>query len=341
MRGIWQYVGMRLLLTPVTILVLLTIIFLMLRVIPGDPVQALLGGRNIPPEQVQQRREQLGLNDPLHIQFGDYVWSAVQGDLGQSWRTGEDVLSVIGRRLTATLELTVFAVVLFSIFGLTAGIISARFVDGPLDHLIRFLNIGLFGTPIFWLGLMLILVFNVWLGWLPSPDGRLSIMHQATFNANITGLYTLDSLLEGNWEVFWDSMRHLTLPGLSIGLVLSGFMGRMTRINMIEVMGQDYIRSARAKGVSERPIVLKHALRNALIPIMTVQGLLFAILLGGAVLTESVFNWNGFGTFIVDSIEARDYPAIQGAVMFIALFVSIVNFLIDVTYALIDPRVKY
>jgi len=341
MRGIWQYVGMRLLLTPVTILVLLTVIFLMLRVIPGDPIQALLGGRNIPPEQVEQRREQLGLDNPIHIQFVDYVAGVVQGDLGRSWQSGEAVLSVIGRRLTATLELTVFAVVLFTIIGLSTGIIAARFVDSPLDHLVRFLNIGLFGTPIFWLGLMLILIFNVWLGWLPSPDGRLSIMNQATFSANITGLYTLDSLLKGNWAVFWDAIRHLTLPGLSIGLVLSGFMGRMTRINMIEVMGQDYIRSARAKGVSERPIVFKHALRNALIPIMTVQGLLFAILLGGAVLTESVFNWNGFGTFIVQSITARDYPAIQGAVMFIALFVSIVNFLIDVTYALIDPRVKY
>lgn len=341
MKGVLQFTLVRLMLIPVTVLVLVTIVFLLLRVAPGDPAQALLGGRDVPEEKIEQTRERLGLNDPVYVQYGNYLWKLLHGDLGRSISKGEAVISIIQRRLPATLELAAFSILIATLIGLAGGIVAARTVDSSLDHGIRFVNIGLFGTPIFWLALMLILVFNVWLGWFPSPSGRLTIMHQATFSADITGFLLIDSLLKGNWSVFGDAVHHLTLPALSIGLVLSGFMSRMTRTNMIEVLGQDYIRSARSKGVGERTLTFKHALRNALIPIITVQGLLFAILMGGAVLTESVFNINGFGTFILETATTRDYNAIQGTVVVIALLVSVINLLVDVAYAVIDPRVQY
>ena len=340
MKGLGQYVIVRLMLTPITVLVLVTFVFFLLRVMPGDPLQALLGGRSVPPEVLARNRALLGLDQPLHIQYVRYLWGLLHGDFGRSLITSQPVIRDIAQRFPATLELALYAILIAGVLGLLTGTLAAQRVDRPLDHAIRFFNIGIFATPIFWLGLMLQLVFSVWLHWVP-PTNRLNFIKEVTFKAPITGLYTVDSLLQGRWDVFVDALRHLVLPAFTLGVILSGFMGRMTRVNLLEALAQDYIRTARAKGLAERLVVYKHALRNALIPILTVLGLQFAILLGGAVLTESVFNWDGLGYYLLNAIQQRDYGAIQGTVVFIALFISLVNFLTDILYSLVDPRVKY
>ncbi|MBI1744071.1 ABC transporter permease [Candidatus Acetothermia bacterium] len=340
MKGMGQYIITRLLLTPVTILVLLTFVFLILRVIPGDPVEALLGGRSVPPEVEARHRAALGLDKPIYVQYWDYLSSILHGDFGRSLIDSQPVTTDIIQRFPTTLELAIFSILIATFFGLGSGVIAGRRADRLADHAIRFFNIGIFATPIFWLGLMMQLVFGVWLHWFPVTD-QLDILHKITFHADITGLYTVDSLIKGNLTIFTDALRHLVMPSLTLGIILSGFLGRITRVNLMETLDQDYIRTARSKGLSERNVVYKHALRNAFIPIMTVLGLQFAILLGGAVLTESVFNWQGLGHYLLDAITKRDYVAIQGTVVFIALFISIVNFLTDLTYSLIDPRVKY
>jgi peptide/nickel transport system permease protein len=329
-----------LLLTPVTLIVLLTFVFLILRVMPGDSVDAILGGRQAPPELEARLRTTLGLDKPLYMQYWNYVWGVFHGDFGKSLISSQPVITDIIQRFPATLELAIFSMLIAALIGLGSGVMAARHVDQFGDHAIRFFNIGIFATPIFWLGLMMQLVFGVWFHWFPVTD-RLNVVNQIDFHADITGLNTIDSLIKGNWPIFVDALRHLVLPSLTLGLILSGFMGRMSRINLIEALDQDYSRTARSKGLTERRVLYKHALRNAFIPIMTVLGLQFAILLGGAVLTESVFNWPGLGYYLLTAITQRDYVAIQGAVVFIALAISTVNFLIDLMYSLVDPRVKY
>ncbi len=318
----------------------MTFVFLILRVMPGDPLEAILGGRAVPPELLAQKRAMLGFDKPLYVQYGNYVWGIFHGDFGRSLNTSQPVITDLVQRFPATLELAIFSMLVAALVGLGSGVMAARRVDQFGDHAIRFFNLGTFATPIFWLGLMMQLVFGVWLHWFPVTD-RLNIVNQISFHADITGLNTLDSLIKGNWSIFIDALRHLVLPSLTLGIILSGFMGRMTRVNLIEALAEDYARTARSKGLPERRVVYKHALRNAFIPIMTVIGLQFAILLGGAVLTESVFNWNGLGRYLLDTINARDYVAIQGTVVFIGLFIIIVYFLTDLLYVLIDPRVKY
>jgi len=340
MKGLWQYIVVRLLLMPVTILILVTFVFLILRVMPGDPLQALLGGRSIPPEVLAKNRALLGLDQPLYVQYFNYIIGVAHGDFGRSLITSQAVIKDIIQRFPATLELAIYSMFVAAFAGLGSGILSARRVDRLTDHVVRFFNISVFATPIFWLGLMMQLVFGVWLHWAPVT-GRLDILNQINFRADITGLYTVDSLIKGNLTIFFDALHHLALPAFTLGIILSGFMGRVSRINLVEALGQDYIRTARSKGLAEFSVVFKHALRNAFIPIMTVLGLQFAILLGGAVLTESVFNWQGLGYYLLNTINQRDYVAIQGAVVFIALFISSVNFLTDLMYSMIDPRVKY
>ncbi len=340
MKGTGQYILTRLLLTPVTLIVLLTFVFLILRVMPGDSVDAILGGRQAPPELEARLRTTLGLDKPLYMQYWNYVWGVFHGDFGKSLISSQPVITDIIQRFPATLELAIFSMLIAALIGLGSGVMAARHVDQFGDHAIRFFNIGIFATPIFWLGLMMQLVFGVWFHWFPVTD-RLNVVNQIDFHADITGLNTIDSLIKGNWPIFVDALRHLVLPSLTLGLILSGFMGRMSRINLIEALDQDYSRTARSKGLTERRVLYKHALRNAFIPIMTVLGLQFAILLGGAVLTESVFNWPGLGYYLLTAITQRDYVAIQGAVVFIALAISTVNFLIDLMYSLVDPRVKY
>lgn len=339
MSGIGGYVVARVSLAIPMALILLSLIFAVLRVIPGDPCLAMLGGLNVTPAQIAACRHTLGVDRPIPVQYATYLASLARGDLGASIRSGLPVASLLAQRFPATIELTAAGMLVAVLIGLGTGVLAAWHSDTPLEHGLRLFNMASFSVPVFWIGLMLIMVFAVWLRWLPV-GGQLDPLTQAFFQP-VTGIYVLDALLRGQWGVFVDALRHLALPALTLGLVTSGLIGRMTRASMLDVLDREYVTVARAKGLRERTVILRHALRNALIPIVTVIGLQVALLMAGAILTETVFSWPGIARFLLDSIEARDFPAIQGTVVFIALFISAVNLIVDVLYARLDPRVRY
>jgi len=339
MGGITRYITQRLLLTIPMLLILLTLVFLILRVMPGDPVSAMLGGRNVSQALMDEYRHKMGVDRPIPVQYAEYLGGIIRGDFGKSFRTNKPVITEIFSRFPATLELAFFGLIFAVIFGFGSGLIAAIRADRPIDHVVRIFHIGSFAMPLFWLGLMLQIIFAVKLGWLPVASrlgGRIAFTFQS-----ITGFYLLDAILGGDKAVIIDVAKHLVLPSITLGFAQAGLLGRMTRASMLEVLDQDYVTTARAKGLPERVVVLYHALRNALIPIVTVFGLQFAILMGGAVLTETVFSWPGIASFLVRSIDARDWFAIQGSVVFIAIFISIINLIVDITYSFIDPRVRY
>jgi len=337
--GIGRYVLQRVLLTIPMIFILLTVVFLLLRVMPGDPVTAMLGGKNVSAEVIAEYRTRLGFDQPLYIQYARYLGGVLRGDFGESTRTGKPVLQELLLRFPATIELGLFGILVAGIFGFSTGLIAATKADQPADHAVRVFHIASFAMPLFWLGLMLQVIFAVKLGWLPVASrlgGRMAFSFQP-----ITGFYVLDAILRWDGKALADVVRHLVLPAVTLGVALTGLQGRITRASMLEVLDMDYITTARAKGVRERVVVLQHALRNALIPIITVFGLQFAVLMGGAVLTETVFSWPGIASYLVRSIDARDYYSIQGTVVFIALFISTINLIVDVFYSAVDPRVRY
>lgn len=339
MGPVARYMLQRLLLTIPMIFILLTVVFLLLRVMPGDPVIAMLGGRNVTPELLAEYRTKWGFDKPVVVQYGEYLGGILRGDFGRSSRSGKPVIEELFRRFPATVELGFFGIIVAGILGFSTGLIAATRADRPIDHAVRVFHIGSFAIPLFWLGLMFQIFFSVKLGWFPVA-GRLGARMTWSFEP-ITGFYVLDAILRWDGAALLDILRHIALPALTLGIALTGLLGRITRASMLEVLGADYVTTARAKGLRERVVVLGHALRNAMIPIVTVFGLQFAVLMGGAVLTETVFSWPGIASFLVRSIEARDYYAIQGAVVFIALFISIINLVVDVVYSLIDPRVRY
>lgn len=339
MRGLRAYLLTRIVVTLPMLFVLLSAIFVVLRVMPGDPAEAMLGGRHVPPEAVAALRSRLGLDRPLPVQFVSYLAGVLQGDLGLSARTGNEVIEDVLAKFPATMELAVFATAVAVPLGLLTGVLGATQADRPADHVCRLVNVASFATFIPWLGMMLQMLFSVWLGWFPV-GGRLSVINLYTFQP-VTGFYVLDALLTRRFDILVDALRHLALPSLTLGFVLSGLIGRISRANMLEALQSDYVRTARAKGLSEFRIVWGHALRNALIPTVTVVGLQFALLMAGAVLTETTFAWPGVGSYLLESIRARDFNAIQGSVVVIALFVTGVNLVVDALYAWLDPRVKY
>jgi len=299
----------------------------------------MLGGRNVSQELIDEYRHKMGVDRPIHVQYGEYLGSIMRGDFGKSFRTYNPVVTELFRRFPATLELAAFGLLFAGIFGFGTGVLAATRADRPIDHAVRVFHIGSFAMPLFWFGLMLQVIFAVKLGWFPVASrigGRIAF----TFHP-ITGFYLLDSLLSGDTKVIVDVIKHLVLPGITLGFALAGLLGRMSRASMLEVLDADYVTTARAKGLREQVVILAHALRNALIPIVTGFGLLFAILMGGAVLTETVFSWPGVASFLIRSIEARDWPAIQGSVVFIAIFISLINLIVDLLYSVIDPRVRY
>ena len=337
--GIIRYALQRLLLTIPMLLILLTLVFLILRVMPGDPVSAMLGGRNVSPELMDEYRHKMGVDRPIPVQYVEYLGNIIRGDFGESFSTSKPVISELFIRFPATLELAFFGLFFAVIFGFGTGLIAAVHVDRPIDHAVRVFHIGSFSMPLFRLGLMLQVIFAVKLGWLPVATrigGRIAFTFQSR-----TNFYLLDAILSGNGKVIADVAKHLVLPSVTLGFAQAGLLGRMTRASMLEVLDQDYVTTARAKGLRERVVIMSHALRNAMIPIITVFGLQFAILMGGAVLTETVFSWPGIASFLVRSIEARDWPAIQGAIVFIAIFISLINLVVDIAYSFIDPRVRY
>lgn len=334
--GLRRYLLVRVLFTIPMVLILLTVVFLLLRVAPGDPVTATLGTR-LPPDEIAERKEALGLNDPVYVQYVRYLGGALVGDFGDPLTDRRDVLEIIADTAPATFELVAFAMVVAVVVGVGVGALSGRLRDTPFDIGGRLFGIIIYATPIFWFGLLAQLYFSVNLGWFPTA-GRVG-----AFNApeDITGFYVLDSILTADWEALGSTLYHLILPGVTLGLVIGGIFVRLVRVNMLQTLRADYVESARARGVREHTVVVRHGFRNAMVPIVTIMGLQFALLIGGAILTETVFSWPGIGRAVVGYIGARDYSAVQGIVTFIALVVAVISLLIDVINGLVDPRVRY
>ena len=321
-----------------TILILYTIVFIFLRILPGNPILAVVGTKNIPPEQLAHLKHLAGLDRPLYVQYFSYLAGIFQGDFGKTlaFPQGKPVWDYIALKFPATLELSICSFIISVLLGLATGSIAATRRGGLLDESMRFYSVIVYVLFIPWFGMMLQYLFGVYLHVLPT-SGRLD---PGIPLDRITGLYVLDSILTMNVPALVSSLRHLILPSITLGVVLSGAYTRLIRNNMVDVLSQEFIRAYHARGVRSWKITL-YALKNAFIPVVTMMGLQFAILLGGAVLTETTFSWPGMGTFIVDRIGYRDYTSIEGTVVFIALLVGLVSLLVDLVYALLDPRVKY
>ena len=336
MSSLRVYVITRVLAAIPMIFILLTIVFVIMRILPGDPV-AVIVGTKAPPEVIETLRKQLGLDKPLIVQYAEYLWRLLHGDLGRSMIWGRrPVIAEIMDRFPATVELSVFSFIISVIIGVITGTIAARRFGGLADHALRFYGIITYSLFIPWFGMILQLIFAVYLGWLPV-GGRIDVYMEPK---HITGLYVLDSILTLNIPSLISALRHLVLPSITLGVYLSGIFTRIVRSNMIDVLRRDFIRAVRARGVPERIVIFKHALKNAFIPVLTMMGLQFALLLAGAVLTETTFSWPGMGTFLVERILYRDFVTVQGAIVFIAVLIIIVGLVVDLAYAYLDPRIR-
>ena len=311
--------------------------FALIRVIPGDPIELLAGERGIDPARHAELRTKLGLDSPLLVQYGTYLGNIAQGDLGESILTREPVLEEFLARFPATLELSLCAMLLALAIGLPAGVLAAVKRGSPLDHTVMAVSLTGFSMPIFWWALLAILFFSVMLGWTPV-SGRISLLY---FFEPVTGFMLVDAWLSGEPGAFKSAVSHLILPSVVLGTIPLAVIARMTRSSMLEVLGDDYIRTARAKGVSALQVVGVHALRNALIPVITVIGLQTGVLLAGAILTETIFAWPGVGKWLVESVHRRDYPVLQGGVLLVATVIMTVNLLVDVLYGFINPRIRH
>ena len=329
------YIGRRLFHLVLIMIGVCVLVFLMLRMIPGDPAQLLLG-EFASPEELASLRESLGLNRPLLSQFLIYMGNILQGDLGMSVRTNAPVAGEIWVRLLATLELSLAAMLIATLFGVAAGVISAVRQYSFWDYGAMFLALVGVSMPIFWLGLMLIYLFAVKYPILPMM-GRVALGLEVP---DVTGLVVVDAMLAGNGEALLSACRHLLLPAFTLATIPMAVVARITRSSMLEVMGMDYVRTARAKGMTETVVILRHALRNAFLPVVTVLGLNLGLLLGGAVLTETIFSWPGLGRYVVDSLSGRDYAAVQGCILVFAVLMAVINLAVDLVYALLDPRIR-
>lgn len=334
----WIYILKRILsLIPVLFGITL-LIFAFLHLIPGDPATILLGERATP-EQVAILRSQLGLDRPLPLQYLTFLGNVLRFDLGNSIISGIAIANEIRTRLPASFELALSAILIALTLGIPAGILAAVHKNSWLDNLTMSSSLVGVSMPVYWLGILFIYVFSVNLQWLP-PSGRISIEAGFTFQP-ITGFYLLDALLQLNFTLLRDVIAHLILPAFTLATIPLAIIARITRSAMLEVLSQDYIRTARAKGTPESLVILRHALKNALLPISTVTGLQFGTLLGSAILTETIFAWPGIGSWIYEGILSRDYPVVQGGVIFVAVIFVLLNLLIDISYAFFDPRIQY
>jgi peptide/nickel transport system permease protein len=325
----------RILLLFPTLLGISVIIFLMMHITPGDPAELLLGERATEPA-LEALREHLGLNEPLYVQYGMFLKRLMKGDLGETIWTRQKVWIEVKQRFPATIELSIAAMLISSVLGVILGIISATKQYSFLDYLSMLGALVGVSMPIFWLGLVLMLIFSLNLGWFPM-SGRLSVGIDLD---PITNFYILDALLTKNWAAFKDALWHITLPAFTLSTIPMAIVARMTRSSMLEVLRQDYIKTARAKGLSPGIVILKHALRNALIPVITVIGLMFGILMAGAILTETIFAWPGVGKWLYDAVLQRDYMVIQGGTLFVAAIFVIINLVVDILYAVINPKIS-
>jgi len=333
----FRFVLTRLGLVVPTFLGIILLTFVLIRLVPGDPVEVRVGERGISPERHAELLHQMGLDRPLYVQFFDYVGGVLQGDLGVSVVTQRPVMDEFLTLFPATVELAVFAMIFAVMIGLPVGIIAAVKRGSVFDHTVMGASLTGYSMPIFWWGLLLILLFSVNLGWTPVAK-RLSDDY---FVDEVTGFMLIDTLLSDEKGSFLDAIQHLILPTIVLGTVPLAVIARMTRSAMLEILGEDYIRTARAKGLGIYRIVAIHALRNALIPVVTVIGLQVGTLMGGAILTESVFSWPGIGKWLVESIGRRDYPALQGGVLVIAALVMAINLAVDLLYGVLNPRIRH
>jgi len=318
-----------------TLLGVSIIIFLMLAITPGDPAELLLGERATQ-DSLEAMREYLGLQEPLYVQYWLFLKRVAKFDLGETIWTRQKVSKEIMERFPATIELAVFAMLISSFLGIILGIISATRQYSWFDYLSMIGSLTGVSMPIFWLGLVLMLVFSLTLGWLPM-SGRIGVDTELEL---ITNFYVIDAILTRNWVALKDALMHLILPAVALSTIPLAIVARMTRSSMLEVLRQDYIKTAKAKGLSETKIVLKHALRNGLIPVVTVVGLQFGILLGGAILTETVFAWPGVGKWLYEGVVKRDYMVIQGGTLVVATIFVMVNLIVDILYSIINPRIS-
>ncbi len=354
-----RYITQRLLLLLPVLLGISIVTFSMLRLIPGDPCRVMLGERATE-EALARCRESMGLDDSIPVQYARYLQRLVRGDWGRSISRNEWVTVEIAQRLPATIELSLGAMLIACAVGISAGTIAAYRHNSRFDLLTMIGALVGVSMPVFWLGLLLSYVFGFKLGWLP-PSARLSVGVEmktiaATYGFNSSGpagnaasallsflsnFYVLNSFVTANPEALIDSIKHLILPAIALGTIPMSIIARITRSTLLEVLGEDYVRTARAKGLQERIVLIRHAMRNALLPLITVIGLQFGGLLAGAILTETIFSWPGMGRLVIERILARDYPTVQGAVLVIALIFVLLNLIVDISYAFLDPRIRY
>ncbi len=347
-----RYIIRRLLSLIPTLLGVTIVIFMFLRLIPGDPAVAMLG-EHAAQENVERIREQLGLNRPLFLdrealadgnvkgffdsQYFRYLGRLVQGDLGNSIHRRIPIAETLKERFPATIELALLSILIGAIFGVLAGIISAARRNSPIDTTMMVGSLMGVSIPIYWLGLMEIMLFAVLLQWLPS-GGRLGVDVDIP---RVTNLYLVDSLLAGNVEAFVQTLKYLALPAIALATHPMSIIARMTRSSMLEVLQEDYVRTAHAKGLREQVVLIRHALKNAFLPVITIIGLQTGTLLAGAILTETIFSWPGIGKWVYDAILGRDYPIVQGGTLLIAIIFVFANLVVDVSYAFLDPRIHY
>ena len=331
-----KYIIRRLLMLVPVLIGVSILTFSLIHLIPGDPARSMLGEKATE-AQLELLRADLGLNDPYIVQYGRFLGDILQGDLGQSIQSKENIAYEIMHKLPATIELTIFAMIIAIIIGIVAGVIAAVKQYSWFDNIS--MTGALFGVslPIFWLGLMMIWIFSVKFNVLP-PSGRITA---GTGLQTITNFYLLDSILTLDWQAFKDVFLHLLMPGVALGTIPMAIIARMTRSSMLEVMRQDYIRTADAKGLKKHLIVFQHALKNAFLPVLTVIGLQFGLLLGGAVLTETIFSWPGVGRYVYLAVLSRDYPIVQSTILIIAIIFVLINLVTDILYKYFDPRIRY
>jgi peptide/nickel transport system permease protein len=336
--GFWAFMARRLLLACVVLAIVSVATFSLSHAVPGDPISLILGDRQADNPEVRAALERRwGFDKPLPLQYFYYVGNLLQGDWGESIASRTPVAQELRERVPATIELSLYALVFAVALGVPLGIIAALNHDRWPDHLARFVTLLGTSIPVFWLGLLLLYVFFYQLKWLPGP-GRLDVGMRPP--PTITGMVTVDALVQGDWKVFWAALRRLVLPSIVLGSFSMGIVARMLRSSLLASMGDDYVRTARAKGLGEQSVVASHALRNALIPTVTVLGLTTAGLLAGAVLTETIFSWPGIGSFAVAAALRRDYPALLGVTFVVAVIYVMVNLFVDVIYGLLDPRIR-
>jgi peptide/nickel transport system permease protein len=330
-----RFVVRRLLLLVPILLGLSILVFLWIRALPAGPAQSLLGERATP-ETIAQIERQYGLDKPIHIQYWRYLKTVAQGDLGTTIRTRRPVTDELRERFPATIELAFAALLFATLLGIPLGFVAAKRYGTWIDHSSLVASLIGISIPIFFLAILLKYVFAVQLGWLPTV-GRISVLIDLEHPTNF---YTLDALIAGDLYAFWDVIKHLILPAIALGSIPLAVTARITRAAVLDVQNEDYVRTARAKGLPPRVVDERHIFRNALLPIMTIIGLQTGLLLSGAVLTETVFAFPGMGTWLVEAIRQRDFPVLQGGILFVSFVFVIVNLLVDISYALINPRIR-